>query len=585
MDADNGKQIASPAGGGQGTRFSLYSEHATAVELCLFDSAEATQESQRIPLSRNADGVWSSVLPDVPTGQLYGYRVHGPYRPEEGHRFNPSKVLIDPYARALGRPMRWHEALWTVPPGAADSTDRPPNTMDSAPYAPLGKVVDTSFDWEGDRSPGLPWEETVIYETHVKGLSRNHPGLPEKIRGTYAGLASDPILEHLTKLGVTAVELLPVHQAANEYHLHKNGLTNYWGYNTLLYFAPDLRFASRPEGDPAAEFKQMVKTLHRAGIEVILDVVFNHTAEGDVHGPTVSFRGIDNAVYYRHDPENPGRYQNFTGCGNSFNTHHPVARRLVLDSLRTWVQEMHVDGFRLDLAVTLGRGEQFFEPEGSFFKSIQEDPVLSRVKWIAEPWDLGPEGYQLSSFPSQWSVWNDQFRKTVRKFWRGDPGQGKNLIQRFGGSPDLFPNTGSPRASINYVTSHDGFTLQDLVSYDHKHNQANVEDNRDGSDDNDSHNHGVEGPTDDPEINNRREQQKRNLLATLLLSRGIPMLAGGDEIGRTQRGNNNAYCQDNEITWLDWDAWDHHKPFLEFTRRLIALRKTYGPFWRENPPD
>ena len=559
-----------------GIHFSLYSEHATAVELCLFENAASTTESQRIDLKKGADSVWRAHVPNLKAGCLYGYRVHGPYRPAEGHRFNPSKLLLDPYAKALGRTLQWNEAVQSVPPDASDQHDQPPNTQDSAPYAPLAKVIDTSFDWGEDRLPETSWEETVIYETHVKGITQQHPDIPEELRGTYAGLASEPVLEHLTRLGITAIELLPVHQIADEYHLHKKGLTNYWGYNPLLLFAPDIRFARRDTANPLTEFKSMVRTIHQAGIEVILDLVFNHTAEGDLHGPTVSFRGIDNAVYYRTDPSHPVRYSNFTGCGNTFNLHHPQVRQLVLDALRYWVNEMHVDGFRLDLAVTLGRGRESFEPEGTFFKSIQEDPDLSRVKWIAEPWDLGPDGYQLSSFPNGWLEWNDQYRQTIRKFWRGDSHQAESLTKRVSGSLDLFGSKGRPPYStVNYITSHDGFTLEDLVTYEHKHNEANGENNHDGHNGHDSCNYGVEGPSDDPGLKALRQQQKRNLLATLLLSAGTPMISGGDEIGRTQQGNNNAYCQDNPINWYDWNLKEDQKSFVEFTQLIIQLRKRF----------
>jgi len=558
-----------------GIHFTLYSEHATKVELCLFESISSVKESQRITLEKDNDSFWRTHVPSLKAGCLYAYRAHGPYQPAEGHRFNPSKLLLDPYAKALGRPLQWNEAVQSVPPDYSDQHGQPPNTQDSAPYAPLAKVVDTSFDWGEDRPPQTPWEETIIYETHVKGMTQQLPSIPKELRGTYAGLASEPVLEHLTRLGITAIELLPVHQIADEYHLHKMGLTNYWGYNPLLLFAPDIRLAC-DANDPLSEFKNMVRTFHQAGIEVILDLVFNHTAEGNLHGPTVSFRGIDNAVYYRTDTSHPERYTNFTGCGNTLNLHHPQVRQLVLDALRYWVDEMHVDGFRLDLAVTVGRGRESFEPEGMFFKSIKEDPVLSKVKWIAEPWDLGPDGYQLSNFPEGWSEWNDQYRQTTRKFWRGDSNETQSLIKRVSASPDLFGSKGRPlHSTINYISSHDGFTLEDLVTYEHKHNEANGENNRDGHDGHDSCNYGVEGPSDDPAIKTIRQQQKRNLLATLLLSTGTPMLSGGDEIGRTQKGNNNAYCQDNSISWYDWNLDEDQKSFMEFSRLVIQLRKQY----------
>jgi isoamylase len=559
-----------------GIHFSLVSEHATAVELCLFESASSETESQCIALKKDTDSVWRVHVPNLKAGCLYGYRVHGPYQPAEGHRFNPSKLLLDPYAKALGRTLQWHEALCSVPLGISDQNDHPPNTQDNARVAPLAKVIDTSFDWGEDRPPQIPWDKTVIYETHVKGMTHQHPGIPEELRGTYAGLASEPVLEHLTGLGITTIELLPVHQVADEYHLHEKGLTNYWGYNPLLFFAPDVRYASQKNPDPVTEFKNMVRAFHQAGIEVILDMVFNHTAEGNLHGPTLSFRGIDNAVYYRMNPRRLERYVNFTGCGNTFNLHHPQAQQLVLDVLRYWVDEMHVDGFRLDLAVTVGRERKSFRPEGKFFKSIRKDPMLSQVKWIAEPWDLGPRGYQLSNFPNGWSEWNDQYRQTVRKFWRGDAHQAQSLTQRVSGSRDLFAER-PMHSTINYITSHDGFTLEDLVTYEHKHNEANGENNHDGHNGHDSCNYGVEGPSDDPTLKALRWQQKRNLLATLLLSAGTPMISGGDEIGRTQQGNNNAYCQDNPISWYDWNLQEEPKSFLAFTQAIIQLRKRY-PF-------
>jgi glycogen operon protein len=558
----------------EGVHFSLLSEHATAVELCLFDTPSSEKESQRIALEKGADSVWRVHVPGLKAGCLYGYRVHGPYQPAEGHRFNPSKLLLDPYAKALGRTLRWHESLWSVPPGASDQHDQPPNKQDSARYAPLTKVIDTSFDWGEDRPPKIPWEDTIIYETHVKGMTQQHPRIPEELRGTYTGLASEPVLEHLTRLGITAIELLPVHQVVDEYHLHKNGLTNYWGYNPLLFFAPDARYTHGKDSDPATEFKNMVRAFHQAGIEVILDMVFNHTAEGNLHGPTLSFRGIDNTMYYRTHPNHRERYADFTGCGNTLNLHHPQTRQLVLDVLRYWVDEMHVDGFRLDLAVTVGRERKSFRPEGKFFKSIQKDPVLSQVKWIAEPWDLGPRGYQLSNFPNGWSEWNDQYRQTIRKFWRGDSHQASSLTKRISGSLDLFGDR-SPHSTINYITSHDGFTLKDLVTYQQKHNEANGESNRDGHNGSESCNYGVEGPSDDPALNALRQQQKRNLLATLLLSKGTPMISGGDEISRTQQGNNNAYCQDNPISWYNWNLNEDQKSFLEFTQFIIQLRKRY----------
>jgi glycogen operon protein len=561
-----------------GVHFSLYTEHATAVELCLFETPSSTAESQRVALKKGPDSVWSVHVPNLKVDSLYGYRIHGPYRPSEGHRFNPAKLLLDPYAKALGRTPQWHSSLRSVPPGIPDKKDQPPDTRDSARYAPLAKVIDTAFNWGNDHSPKIPWEDTVIYETHVKGMTQQHPDIPEELRGTYAGLASESVLDHLTRLGVTAIELLPVHQIADEYHLHANGLTNYWGYNPLLFFAPDIRFTHGIDPDPATEFKKMVRAFHQAGIEVILDMVFNHTAEGSLHGPTLSFRGIDNALYYRAHPSHPERYADFTGCGNTLNLNHPQTRQLVLDVLRYWVDEMHVDGFRLDLAVTVGRERKSFKTDGKFFKSIQKDPTLSQVKWIAEPWDLGPRGYQLSNFPYGWSEWNDQYRQTTRKFWRGDSHEALSLTQRVSGSSDLFGVKDRPLYStINYITSHDGFTLEDLVTYQQKHNEANGENNHDGHNGDESCNYGMEGPSDDPALKALRQQQKKNLMATLLISTGTPMISGGDEIGRTQQGNNNAYCQDNPISWYDWNLNGDQKNFLEFTRLIIQLRKRY-PF-------
>ena len=557
-----------------GVHFSLYSENATRVELCLFPATDAVQESQRIPLDKHTDHIWRVQVPQAGPGCLYGYRVHGPYDPPHGHRFNPAKLVIDPYAKTLGRPVTWHETLFSVPARTARRLEEP-DTRDNAAYAPLCQVVDTSFDWQGDLPPAIPWKETILYETHVKGFTQRHPGIPENLRGTFRGLATEPVIQHLKQLGVTAIELLPVHQAVNEYRLHQQELVNYWGYNSLLFFAPDIRFAGKGGPGPVQEFKEMVRAFHRAGMEVILDVVYNHTAEGDIRGPTLSFRGIDNSVYYRLAAEDPGKNIDLTGCGNTYNTQHPMARRLVLDSLRYWVQEMHVDGFRFDLAVSLARGATHtFEPAGKFFEDIRTDPILSSVKLIAEPWDLGEEGYRISDFPPAWSEWNDQYRQTVRRFWRGDAGQMGLLARRMAGSGDIYrPKNRPPRASVNYVTCHDGFTLQDLVSHAQKHNEANCEKNRDGNNANDSANYGVEGPTEDPALIGLRTRQKKNMLATLMLSLGTPMILGGDEIGRTQNGNNNAYCQDNSISWYDWNLNEEQKSFLKFVSKLIRLRK------------
>ena len=556
-----------------GVRFSIFSEPAERVELCLFDSADDAAEFRRVPLSRAGPGLWTVLLPEEKPGRLYGYRVDGPFDPARGLFCNPNKILIDPYARCLGRAPVWDERLF----GHSRLDPAKPDRHDNAPVAPLARVIDPSFDWQGDAPPDIPWERTVLYETHVKSLTARHPGVPENRRGAYLGLATDAVTAHLRELGVTAVQLLPVHQAFDEWHCVKHGLVNYWGYNTLLPFAPDRRFArSSPEDDPVTAFKTMVRGLHRAGLEVILDVVYNHTAEGGVLGPALSCRGLDNPAYYRQDPGHPGAYLDFTGCGNSWNIDHPVARRLVLDSLRYWVRDMHVDGFRFDLATVLGRGGSGFDPGHPFFMEVASDTVLSRVKLIAEPWDLGAGGYRLAGFPSGWSEWNDQYRNVVRRFWRGDAGQVGLFARRISGSADIYGPSGKPpRASINYVTCHDGFTLNDLVSYDHKHNEDNREANRDGTDQNFSMSFGEEGPTLDTEILARRYRQKRNLLATLLVSQGTPMLLGGDELGKTQRGNNNAWCQDNEINWYHWGLDAEQKPFLDFAKKLVRLRQSH----------
>ncbi len=560
---------------GAGVNFALFSEHATAVEVCLFDSADATAESRRLTLPRRTDNVWHGYVRGAAPGQLYGYRVRGPYNPAEGHQFNPHKVLLDPYARAIGRVMQWREEIFGYQfdgTGLHFEIDQ----RDSAPFAPLGVVIDTTFDWGDDRRPRTPLRDTLIYELHVKGFSKRHPAVPEDLRGTYLGLASEGAIEHFRSLGVTAVELLPVHHFADEHRLVKLGLTNYWGYNPLAYFAPEPRYATdRSPGTVIHEFKSMVKGLHAAGIEVLLDVVYNHTAEGDSHGPTVSMRGIDNASYYRLGEHDKRVCIDFTGCGNTLNTYHPRVLQLVMDSLRYWVTEMHIDGFRFDLAAALARGHDAFEKFGAFLGILRQDPVLSEVKLIAEPWDIGAGGYQLGHFPSGWSEWNGQFRDQIRQIWKGEAGLGP-LATRLAGSSDLFGRDGrGPQASINFITAHDGFTLHDLVSYNRKHNEANLEDNRDGENHNNSWNHGLEGPTDDPQINSLREQQKRNLLAMLVLSQGVPMISAGDEIGHTQLGNNNAYCQDNELSWLDWDLTFNKTGLLDFTRYLTRLRREH----------
>jgi len=561
---------------GNGTNFSLFSENAEGVVLCLFDEEGA--ETQIVLDERTAFN-WHGYVPGIGPGQRYGYRVHGPYAPHEGHRFNPTKLLIDPYAKAIDGDVEWECA--NVFPYAWKGTpddDLEPDREDDAPAIPKSVIVDPAFDWEGDTSPRIPWSDTIIYETHVRGFTKLHPELPEHLRGTYAGLASDEAVAYLASLGVTAVELLPVHQFIDEHHLVVRGLRNYWGYSSIGYLAPHARYsATGSRGEQVREFKGMVKALHRAGLEVILDVVYNHTAEGNHLGPMLSFRGIDNASYYRLVPDDPRQYMDFTGTGNSLNPVHPSVLRLILDSLRYWVLECRVDGFRFDLASALAR--EFYEVDrlGTFFDTIHQDPVLSQVKLIAEPWDLGPGGYQVGNFPVLWTEWNGRYRDELRDFWRGH-GHGAELARRVSGSADLYERDGRrPFSSINFVTCHDGFTLRDLVSYDAKHNEANLEDNRDGSDDNRSWNCGVEGPTEDPEVNALRARQQRNFLATLLLSIGVPMLLAGDERGRTQNGNNNAYCQDNEISWLDWSR---DGDLLEFTRELVAFRKRHAVFRR-----
>ncbi len=554
---------------GSGVRFALYSEHAEAVDLCLFDES-GEREVERIRLPERTGYVWHGRVAGVGPGQLYGYRVHGTYAPAEGHRFNPAKLLIDPYARAIAGAVRWHDALLgyeVLGPGAGSQ----PSTTDSAPHVPKCVVVADDFPWEDDRPPRTPLHRTVIYECHVKGMTMRHPHVEPALRGTYLGLASDPILDHLLALGVTAVELLPVQHHAMDRALAERGLTNYWGYNTIGFFAPDERFARGCRGEQVTEFKAMVKRFHQAGIEVLLDVVYNHTGEGSELGPTLSLRGIDNAVYYRLGDDR-ATYVDCTGCGNTLNMAHPQTVRLVIDSLRYWVEEMHVDGFRFDLATALGRGAGGFDRCAAFFQIIANDPLLSRVKLIAEPWDLGFAGWQTGNFPYGWSEWNDRYRDAVRRFWRGEPGMVPELAWRLAGSSDLFgPRDRSPLASINYVTCHDGFTLRDLVSYERKHNEANGEDNRDGPDNDLSHSWGVEGPSDVPAVRRLRERTVRNFLATLLFSQGVPMLSHGDEIGRTQQGNNNAYCQDNPLTWLDWELDDERRALLEFTRRAVAI--------------
>jgi isoamylase len=560
---------------GAGVNFAIFSEHATKIELCLFDSADALAESSRVKLLEQTDMVWHGYLPWVLPGQVYGYRVHGPYEPQAGHRFNPNKIVLDPYAKAIARTVTWAPEMYGYTQGSGDGADLNMDGRDNARFAPLAAVVDDAFTWGDDRPPRTPWHKTMIYEVHVKGFSKLREDVPEKFRGTYTGLASEPMIRYLQDLGVTAVELMPVHHHAFDHHLVDRGLTNYWGYNTLAYFAPELRYSMAPSAvETVRSFKTMVKNLHSAGLEVILDVVYNHTAEGNHLGPTLSLRGVDNASYYRLVHDNPRYYMDYTGCGNTLNVSHPRVLQLIMDSLRYWVLDMHVDGFRFDLASTLARELHEVDKLGAFFDIIHQDPVLSQVKLIAEPWDLGEGGYQVGNFPVGWTEWNGKYRDTVRHFWKGDGGIVSELATRLAGSSDLYSQSGRrPYASVNFVTSHDGFTLNDLVSYNEKHNQANLEDNRDGENNNLSWNCGVEGPTDDPAILALRGQQKRNFLATLFLSQGVPMLCAGDEFSRTQQGNNNAYCQDNDLSWLHWEWSDEQAELLEFTRRLIRLRK------------
>jgi isoamylase len=567
---------------GYGTNFSLFSEHAEAVELCLFDDSG---EETRIKMAQRRALNWHCFLPEVRPGQRYGYRVHGPYAPPEGHRFNPAKLLIDPYAKAIDGVVNWaHDAnvLPYVPDGTGEA-DLELDDEDDAAAMPKSVVVDDGFEWEGDRPPRIPFANTVIYETHVKGFTMRHPEVREDLRGTYAGLASEAAIAHLVDLGVTAVELLPVHHISDESFLAERGLRNYWGYSTIGYFAPHSEYAASGRlGQQVSEFKGMVKALHAAGIEVILDVVYNHTAEGNHLGPMLSFKGVDNSSYYRLMPDDPRHYMDFTGTGNSLNPVHPSVLRLIMDSLRYWVSECHVDGFRFDLAAALAR--EFFDVDrlSAFFDVIHQDPVISQVKLIAEPWDVGPGGYQVGNFPVLWSEWNGVYRDTMRDYWRGQASDG-SFASRLSGSADLYESDGrDPFASINFITAHDGFTLHDLVSYEHKHNEANLEDNMDGTDDNRSWNCGVEGPTDDPEINALRARQQRNFLTTLLVSQGTPMLLGGDELDRTQNGNNNAWCQDSEISWYDWSLTPRAEQLREFTRRLIRLRREHPVFRRES---
>jgi isoamylase len=565
---------------GAGTNFALYSEVAERVELCLFDADEAGGHSVETRINvTEVDGlVWHCYLTGVGPGQRYGYRVHGPYQPERGHRCNPAKLLLDPYGKAVDGEVTWHQAVFSYQHGNPSVL----NSDDSAPYMPRNVVINPYFDWGDDRPPRTPYHETLIYETHVRGLTMRHPEVPADQRGSYAGLAHPAVIEHLTRLGVTAVELLPVHQCVPEPAPVRRGLTNYWGYNTIAFLAPDNRYSSSGTSyGLVAEFKAMVRALHAAGIEVILDVVYNHTAEAGALGPTLSFRGIDNAAYYQLAPGNPQHYLDYTGCGNSLNVRNPHALQLIMDSLRYWILDMHVDGFRFDLAAALARELHHVDRLSAFFDLVQQDPVVSQVKLIAEPWDVGQGGYQVGQFPPLWTEWNGKYRDTVRDFWRGRAATLPEFASRLTGSSDLYEvSARRPVASVNFVTCHDGFTLRDLVSYGRKHNEANGDHNRDGSDDNRSWNCGTEGPSDDPAINELRARQVRNFLVTLFFSQGVPMLLAGDEMSRTQQGNNNAYCQDNEVSWIDWEAARKQQELIDFTCMLSELRRAHPVFRR-----
>ena len=565
---------------GTGTNFALYSQGATGVELCLFDKVHGAGEAQKISLHEKADEVWHVFLPDVRPGQLYGYRVHGPWEPQRGLRFNPAKVLLDPYSRAIAGEVKWAPEMFSYDMDNPEK-DLVRDDRDSGPFVPKSVVVDQTFNWDNDRLPHHPLEETIIYEAHVRGFSQLWEELDPEIRGTYSGIGSAQAIKYFKKLGITAVELMPVHAFIYDQHLLDRGLTNYWGYNSIGFLAPDARYSGWGErGEQVAEFKQMVKNLHTAGIEVILDVVYNHTAEGNQLGPTLSFRGIDNESYYRLVKENPRYYFDYTGTGNTVNVPHPRVLQLIMDSLRYWVLEMHVDGFRFDLAAALARELHAVSRLSSFFDVIHQDPVISQVKLIAEPWDVGEGGYQVGNFPVLWCEWNGRYRDTVRRYWKGDEGQVNDFAYRLAGSSDLYQTSKSPTASINFITAHDGFTLRDLVSYNDKHNEANGEGNQDGESNNNSWNCGVEGPTEDEEVLELRGRQERNLLTTLFLSQGVPMLRGGDEAGQSKGGNNNSYCQNNEISWQSWKRTEEQERLLEFTSKLIAFRNEHPIFHR-----
>lgn len=559
---------------GEGTNFALYSENAESIELCFYNIENPAEETTRYKLKEVTGYVWHGYVEGAGPGQLYGYRVSGPYEPTAGLRFNTAKLLMDPYARALSGGVDWDAPVFGYAAGA-DEADLSFDDRDSAGGVPRCVIIDPSFDWGEDRHPRTPWHHSVIYETHVKGITKKLDTIPEEQRGTYRGIASEPVLRHLNNLGVTAVELLPVHEFVDEHHLIQRGLSNYWGYNSLSFFAPTSRYSGTGDrGQQVHEFKQMVKALHAAGIEVILDVVYNHTCEGNELGPTLSFRGIDNPTYYRLMPDNPRYYMDYTGTGNSPNMRHPQVLKLIMDSLRYWVQEMHVDGFRFDLAATLARELHDVDRLSAFFDIIHQDPVISRVKLIAEPWDVGEGGYQVGNFPVLWTEWNGDYRDTVRRFWRGDDGHVGSVATRMAGSSDLYEETGRrPYASINFATAHDGFSLRDLVSYNEKHNEANGEENQDGADENLSWNCGAEGPTDDEVIKELRERQARNLFSLLFLSQGVPMIHGGDELWHTKNGNNNTYCQDNDLSWYNWSLDDTGERMVQFTARMAEFRR------------
>jgi len=568
---------------GIGVNFALHSEHADKVELVLFEDAQDSEPAVTIELPERTGPMWHGYVVNLRPGQLYGYRVHGPYDPANGHRFNPNKVLLDPYAKAIGRPLRWDDGLYGYDVDDEEQLDLSYDDTDSAPYAPLGAVVEETFAWGNDQSPEIPWEDTIIYEAHVKGMTKKHPEVPESQQGTYLGMACEPVIDHLKKLGVTTVQLLPVHAKMHRRELLEKGLREYWGYNTLSYFAPEPEYASGGPATAVRDFKMMVRSLHDAGLEVIIDVVYNHTCEGSRLGPTLSWRGIDNRTYYKLNPDDDRYYMDYTGTGNTLDPGDSYVLQMIMDSLRYWVTEMHVDGFRFDLASALARELYDVDMLGSFFKVVQQDPILSQVKLIAEPWDVGPGGYQVGSFPWQWAEWNGRYRDAIRRFWRGDDGLTGDVATRIAGSSDLYERSGRrPFASINFVTAHDGFTLEDLVSYEEKHNEENLEDNEDGHDHNYSTNCGVEGPTDDPQVIECRERRKRSLMATLMLSQGVPMILGGDELSHTRRGNNNPYCQDNEISWYDWDLDEREEKFLAFVQDLTNFRKKHPSFRRRH---